>query len=205
MKKTSILALAALTLASCTGGAPTEGGAEALALYHVKSSLGRTAEVIDHQTLTAHLPPAVKADAFKGYRDAVNKARLDYSTSQVRGIQMGMDKALATIETCQTDIAAITRTMAQNDTTTHLIILATLKEKSGATSHLIAAFSPSTLEPELWLPVTTPVQNNAALIANAQHGTLLTPAAMTASQNLDSLATTVDDPVVQFILRSNPK
>ena len=206
MKKTLLftLSLVVFILSSCTGGAPTDGGVEALALYQVKSQLKRTAEVTDHVVLTATLPPDINADAFKAYRDAVNKARLDYSTCQVRGIQMGMDKALATIESSQSEVKALADQLAQADTTTHVIVLATLKEKSGLTSHLVAAFCPATLEPELWLPVTVPVQNNSILIANAQHGTLA-DYAMAPAQNLDSLASTVDDPVVQFILRSNPK
>lgn len=206
MKKPLILILAfvALIISSCTGGAPTDGGAEAIALYYVKSQLKRTAEVTDYTMLTAPLSPAVNADAFKAYRDAVNKARLDYSTCQVRGIQMGMDKALATIESAQTDVKALADQLSLADTVNHVIVLATLKENSGLTSQLIAVFNPSTIEPELWLPVTTPVQNNAILIANALHGTLL-DYAMTPAQNLDSLAATVADPVVQFILRSNPK
>ena len=206
MKKTLILifAFTVFILFSCTGGAPTEGGAEAMALYQVKSQLKRTAEVTDYTTLTATLPPDINADVFKAYRDAVNKARLDYSTCQVRGIQMGMDKALATIESSQLEVKALADQLSLADTTTHIIVLATLKENSGLTSHLVAAFNPVTLEPELWLPITLPVQNNAILIANAQHGTLV-DYAMAPAQNLDSLASTVDDPVAQFILRSNPK
>lgn len=197
--------LIAFGMASCSSNiAPNDNTQEGKAVKFVKKQLKKNGKLLDYQIVNGQLPAEVMADEFKAYRDAVFKARLDYRACEVRGLKAAMEQNIAKIEKCQELVKekAEELTKAQADSE-HLIVLATVEEKGRAgkfQSHLIAVFHPETLELEKWLPITTPVKNNAIMIVNAQNGTLLN-----ADEDPESLTGKTEDPVVQFILRSNPK
>lgn len=161
--------------------------------------------MVDHQVVSGQFPAEMMADAFKAYRDAVFKAQLDYRACQTRGLKAGMEKAVATIAECQAGIKSKVEELEKVQANAeHLFVLATIEEK-GRTgkihSGLIVVFNPETLDMEQWVPITTPVQNNAVLITNAVNGSLIDNG-MEANQDLASVAT---NPIVKFILQSSAK
>lgn len=204
--KTLNLILICLIVAACSPNANSNDyGENAWMMTQLTKSLNRKAKIKECKVLTAPLPIAVlNPDAFKSHRDAVYKASLDYNSCKVRGIQMGMDKALATIAECQTQIekraSELQAAAALKD---YIIALATVEENNSL-SAIIAAFDPETKEMVEWEILTTPIQNTAALIINAAHGSL-EQYGLEREHDLDSLANTVSDSIVKFILTSHAK
>lgn len=202
------LLFAIVLMSSCSFDSSTNisglGDKETKAVKYVKTHLDG-ARLVKYEIVEEQLPLSVYSDYFKKYRDEVYKAQLDYKSCQTRGIQQGMEKALNTILNCQTEIVDRIHKMSESaDTCKYLIVLADVKERSGNPGNLIVAFNPQTLKMEKWISITTPIQNNAALIINSKSQTLL-PYSLTMKQNFDSLANTVTNPVDRFILLSSPK
>lgn len=205
-----IISLCCLIISSCSSnpGIPiNENTAEGKALKTVKKQLKRHGVLVSYEIINGQLPIELNSDNFKKYRDAVYKASLDYRSCKVRNLKAGMEKAINTIETCQVEVKDKVEAMVQtNDKTDYLIVLATAKEKGNlhGNSSYIAVFNPETMNMEKWITITTPIQNNAILISNAMSDHLM-QYGMEMNQNLDSLANTVNNPIVKFILKSNPK
>ena len=204
-----LIAMAAMLLTSCSSNpASSADTPEEKAVSYVKKQLKRNGKLIDYQVVREQLPAEMMADAFKAYRDAVFKAQLDYRACQTRGLKAGMEKAVATIAECQAGIKSKVEQLekAQADDE-HIFVLATIEEK-GRTgkihSGLIVVFNPETLDMEQWVPITTPVQNNAILLTSVANGAI-PDNGMNANQNLDSLASVATNPVVKFILQSSAK
>ena len=202
-----LVVLLAASMTSCSSNsAPNDNTAEGKAVKFVKKQLKKNGKLLDYQIVNGQLPVEIMADEFKAYRDAVFKARLDYRACQVRGLKAAMEQNIAKIQSCQElvkdKVAVLSKAQADSE---YVIMLATVEEKGRAGKfqcHLIAAFNPETLELEKWLPITTPVKNNAIMIVNALNNSLLEA---DDNQDMDSLAAKTTDPVVQFILKSTPK
>lgn len=202
-----LLVLTGLILTSCSSKSGKFSNIkEEKAVDYVRKNLKKQGRLIDYQIVNGPMPIELMPDEFKSYRDAVYKAQLDYRACKVRGLNAGMEKAVNTIAECQEEIKSKIEDMPR-DTNSYIMVLATVQENSaarGRKSNVIAVFNAETLNMEKWATVTTPIQNNAILIANALGGTLLSYG-MDMNHNLDSLASAVTSPVVQFILRSTPK
>ena len=197
--------LIAIGMTSCSSNAtPDDNTQEGKAVKLVKKQLKKNEKLIGYQVVNGQLPIEVMADEFKAYRDAVYKARLDYRACEVRGLKAAMEQNVAKIEKCQELVKEKADELAKEQADDkHVIVLATVEEKGRAgkfLSHLIVAFHPETLKQEMWLPITTPVKNNAIMIVNAQNGTLLD-----ADEDPENLISKTEDPVVRFILKSTPK
>lgn len=85
---------------------------------------------------------------------------------------------------------------------TFLMALVTMKYDDGKEVDYfkqIIAFNPETLEKEYWEPLGS-APGNALLIVNAERGTLADYELSKKGYNIDSLANTVSDPVLKFIL-----
>ena len=206
MMKNLFLSLMVITaaLSSCSGSSSSGGNTpEEKAVSYVKKQLKRQGKLVDYQIVNGQLPIEMMADDFKAYRDAVFKARLDYRACQVRGLKAGMEKAVATITECQEGIKSKVDELSQAQTgDEHIFVLGTVEKKgNGNKFNIVVAFNPETMEMEKWETVTTPIQNNAILLTNALSESLLNYG-MRQDENLDSLANTVNDPVVKFILTS---
>lgn len=205
---TSILMIA-LVLSSCTSGSAPKGNSqEEKAVSSVKMRLESNAKLVDYQVVKGQIPIEMMADELKPFRDIVFKARLDYGTCKVRGLEAGMEQALAKIKECQEGIKGIAEEFAKAQTRSeHIFVLATIEEKSAVgkkQSSLIAVLNPRTKEIEKWEPITTPIKNNAVMVVKAMRGTLLDDGA-DSNQNISSLADAETNPIVKFILKSTPK
>ena len=201
----SFLIMAAMLLSCSSGKGDSQ---EDKAVSYVKKRLERNTKMVDYQVVKGQMPLEMMADELKSYRDIVFKARLDYNTCKVRSLQAGMDMALAKIKECQDGIKGIADELAKTQAGgEHIFVLATLEEKSvlgKRQSSLIAGLNPETMEIEKWVPVTTPVKNNAIMVANAMNGSLLDDG-MDSNENVDKLADATENPIVRFILKSTAK
>ena len=199
-----LMVLAAGVLSSCSGGSASGGNTpEEKAVNYVKKQVKKEGKLVDYQVVSGEWPIELMADAFKAYRDTVFKAQLDYRACQVRGLKAGMEKAVATIAECQEGVKSKVEELEKAQTGgERLFVLGTVERKgSRSQSGIVVVFNPETMEMEQWATVTTPIQNNAVLLTNALSESLLNYG-MRQDENLDSLANTVNDPVVKFILTS---
>lgn len=181
---------------------------EEKAVHYVRLHLEKKTELQSYKVVNGDFPIVLMSDEFKPYRDAVYKAQLDYRTNHVRGLQVGMDKAVATLLQCQNEIKNQVENFRQSHADgDYITVLATLRDNNMSHQteyNLIVVFDSQTLNMEKWETITTPIQNNAILMTGALNGTLLTEG-IGMNQNLDSLAATVTDPVIKFILQSVPR
>lgn len=190
-----------LLLAAC-GPKPGGDTREAKAVSLVKKRLDRGVRLIKSQVASEPMPMELMADEFKQCRDIVFKAQLDYESCKTRGLRAGMDAAVSKIRKCQELIQAEVEKQRQSrDDKERLFVMATIKERSGRESSLVVVFDSETLEIERWIPVTTPVRNNAVMITNALSGRLL-DVATTESADIADKTTSA---VVKFILAATPK
>lgn len=209
MKKIVFLCLTILGLlaVSCSGtnaDGANENTSEGKIVKYVKKGLNRGVKLKEYTIVNSYYPIELSSDDFKKYRDAVFKAGLDYNACKVRGLQAGMESALSTINRVQESIKEIVDEYdSRNDKKEYTFLLGTIVERN-VESYLIVAFDLENNEMIGWHEVTTPIQNNACMIVNALQGKLLDYALNTSSEP-QSLADSVENPVVKFILTSRPK
>ena len=204
-----LLLIMTAVVSSCSSGSSPKGESqEGRAVSYVKKHLERNTKLVDYQVVKGQMPIEMMADELKNYRDIVFKARLDYGACKVRGLAAGMEQALAKIKQCQEGINGIADELAKTQANSeHIFVLATIEEKSALgkrQSNLIAVLNPETMEIEKWVPVTTPVKNNAIIVANAMNGSLLDDG-MDSNENVGKLADATENPIVRFILKSTAK
>ena len=175
---------------------------EAQAVKITEKLLPSGGKIQEYEIITEKLPLAILDEEYKNVRDQVNKARLDYRTCMVRGLEQSAQKNVAILENIQ---ATLIEKIADIETSSpdYLFVLAKVKErnrKDGKLTGVIAIFEPTTLEQVDFIQVTTPLYNNAVMMTQAQKGTLADP---DSGSNTEAL--TSSDPVINFILTSDPK
>lgn len=167
------ITIALLSITACKPARDNRGLSEnrITALDLVESSLDSGDELVSWNFFEQPLPLWIDTDKYKSVRDAVNKAQLDYRNCEKRGIAAGQRQAMAKLEACQEIINEATQANAEK-TSSSLIVIAKIKRRNSLEYNLIVAFNPETMKPEQWLPVTTPVRNNAIMFMNAVNGDL---------------------------------
>lgn len=208
MKKTSFIITCligfTLLLNSCGTGSvkidPNLSSEEAQAVVKTEKSLPRSAKIESYEVVKSTLPLAMLENEYKGIRDQVNKARLDYRTNLTRGLQQVAEKNVETLQTIQKQIVEKSAAIA-NSSPEYIFVLTKVKEgerRDGKLSGYIAIYDPANIEQVDLVQVTTPLYNNAVMMTEALNGTLSNPASD--NENITSM-----NPVVNFILSSNPK
>lgn len=208
MKKISLfISLFTLLLVSSCGSKMVPGEEnltpdELKAVNHVRNYLSRSESLDSIEIVTEPMPAELMTDEYKGYRDDVYKAGLDYNSCKTRGIEQGMVKANEKILEVQNEIQTkVAQWRTEQGTSKYLFVLATVKTSNGGYNKLIAAFNPVTLQNDFMFPLTKPFVNNARMIQNAMNGTLFQYATDT---NGTSPSINSNDPVVNFVLLANP-
>lgn len=193
------IALATLPACNQSAKVSTEGltSSEKKAVIYVENHLERSQELQDYQICEAPIPLAAYPDRFKAIRDAIYKAQLDRENAIKRGIPAEIFNSK--LEACQKQLVDIIADYDSNDSK-QLIVLAHIKNKSGAVWSLIAAFDSSTGAPAVWTPVTTPVVNTAIILLNARENRIVTDGLLCPEWASLNSATEID----RFIIGSNP-
>lgn len=174
---------------------------QAKAVLTTEQSLSSGDEIVDYKVVEGTLPLAMLESEYKGVRDRVNKARIDYRTNITRNLQSVAQQNLATLTEIQSMIvekdSALTAMSPQ-----YIFVLAQVNEKSrrdGNTTGFIGIYDAENVQQLDFVQVTTPLYNNAVMVAEALNGTLVNPN----PEAPDALETS--NPVVDFILHSSPK
>lgn len=199
-----LICLIGLTLASCGSGSvkidPNLSSDEAQAVVKTEKSLPRTAKIESYEVVKSTLPLALLDNEYKGLRDQANKARIDYRTNMTRGLQQVAEKNIQTLQNIQNTIVEKSSNLQANSPE-YIFVLAQVMErerKDGKLSGFIAIYDPNNLQQVDFLQVTTPLYNNAVMVTEALNGVLANP-------NPDNENLKSSNPVVNFILNSNPK
>lgn len=195
-----------LFMASCGGSMKIDNNLssdEAKAVVATEKSLPRGVKIESYEVVKSKLPLALLESEYKNMRDKINKAQIDYKTNMTRGLQEVAQKNLETIKNCQVEIAEKAANLNATSPE-YIFVLASVKEsqrKDGKLTGVITIFDPSTLEKVDFIQVTTPLFNNAVMVTKALEGSLANPTDnFLSNENLEST-----NPVVNFILHSNPK
>ena len=202
-----IAALLCVVITSCTSDADLKKyGDDAWMMKTIRKHFAKKSEITDCVFLTSPMPlELVCSGPFKSYRDAVYKAALDYRACKTRGLGQAMEKSLLKIGEYQNLAASrLPAIIEENDRTEFRIALITADNGHNPPKSIIAVFDPATKQMVGWETVTVPIQNTAAFIVNVERGSLV-QYSLNGSQNLDSLAAVVDNPVTKFILTSHAK
>lgn len=196
-----------ILITSCGGGSvkidPNLSEQEVKALVATEKSLPRGSKIQSYEVVKSTLPLALLENEYKNLRDQAYKARIDYRTNMTRGLQQVAQKNVETLQNIQNTIVENCSRL-QSSSPQYIFVLAEVKEKErrdGKTTGFIAVYDPENLEQVDLIQVTTPLYNNAVMITEALDGTLANPV-----QDPDITQTLKStDPIVNFILNSNPK
>lgn len=173
------------------------------AVLKTKSSLSSGDKMESFSVVTSKLPLALLEPEYKSVRDEVNKAKLDYINCLKRGLDGPAQQKLEILKQVQTTIQEKDSSINVGSGE-YIFVLADVKERTrrdGNLTGFIAVYDPETLEQVDFMQVTTPLYNNAVMMTEALEGRLADPKYFT--ENPSEL--TSNNPVVSFILRSNPK
>lgn len=199
-----VTCLTVILFEACGGGSakidPNLSQEEIQVVKKTEKSLPRGASIESYEVVKSKLPLALLDSEYKDLRDQVNKARIDYRTNMTRGLQQVAEKNVESLQNIQNVIIEKSADL-ESTSPEYLFGLATVKErerKDGKLSGYIAVFDQTNLEQVDLIQVTTPLYNNAVMVTQALNKTLSDP-----SQNNDNLNSS--NPVVNFILNSNPK
>ena len=174
---------------------------EARAVVKTEKSLPRGSQIIDYQVVKTHLPLALLDTEYKNLRDQVFKARIDYRANVARGLKDYAQRNLETLKGIQSQIVYKDSSLTSGSPL-YMFVLANVKEptrKDGKDSGYIAIFDQETLDMVDLIQVTQPLYNNAVMVTEALNGTLANPDPTPVEKLKFS------NPVVEFILNSNPK
>ena len=175
------------------------------AVTYVKKHLNKGDKLESYQVVEEPMPASILEQPFLNFRNIVFKAGLDYQSCKTRGLEGGMKTAEEKLVNARTQIIETENFLTQNiGSSNSVIVLAKVKtprSHDGNLQSLVAVFDPSTMENTEWIPVTTPVQNNVALVICANDSTLFEYAR---EQNHETkmLAAKVSDPVLKFVLEA---
>ena len=201
-----------LALTSCGGGGNASEDAalspkERDAVRHVRKHIGKGEKLLSYEIAEGPMPVELMTDEYKRYRDDVFKAGLDYVNCLKRGLEEPAMKQAQKIQRIQEEIIVKTHEWREEQgTSTYLFVLANVldpKSSEHPQYKLIAVFNPVTMQNDFWLPLTTPFVNNAAMILNAENGTLF-EYATNPDHDTAALAQNVENPVLNFIFSADP-
>lgn len=173
------------------------------AVTYVKKHLERGDKLEAYQVVEEPMPASILEQPFLNLRNVVFKAGLDYQSCKTRGLEAGMKMAEEKLVNARNQILETEKMLEKNiGPEKSVIVLAQIKtprSHDGSLQSLVVVFDPSTMETREWIPVTTPVQNNVALVVCANDSTLFEYAR---EQNHETkiLASKVSDPVLKFVL-----
>ncbi|MCH5224689.1 MAG: hypothetical protein J1D77_01775 [Muribaculaceae bacterium] len=198
----------AIGITSCGGGSsassdPNLNAQEREVVVKTEKSLPKGDKLENYKIVTSSLPLALLDDEYKSTRDQVFKARLDYINCIKRGLDSHAQKNLETLQEIQKQIGEKEENL-KSTSPNYIFVLAEVKERTrrdGKLSGFIAIYDPENLEQVDLVQVTTPLYKNAEMMTEALDGTLADPATF----SKDPSELTSSNPVVEFILRSNPK
>lgn len=208
ISKSLLALLVGIGLTSCGGGGaakldPNMSDRDRKVVEKTEKSLSRGDVIENVSVVTCKLPLALLEPEYKGTRDQVNKARLDYVNCLKRGLEQPAQKQLQILSEIQKGIVEKNANLS-GTSPDYIFVLADVKERSrrdGNLSGYIAVYDASNLEEVDLIQVTKPLYNNAVMVTEALQGSLDNPD--TFSQ--DSANVKSDNPVVNFILQSHPK
>ncbi|MCH5226374.1 MAG: hypothetical protein J1F16_00945 [Muribaculaceae bacterium] len=193
-----------ITLSSCGNSSvkidPNLSAEEAKAVVLTEKSLPGGSKIESYQVVVSTLPLALLDNEYKNLRDEANKARLDYRTNMTRGLPQIAQKNLETLQNIQNTIVEKSKNL-EKSSPEYIFVLADVKEKNRRDNNLtgfIAVYDPKSLEQVDLLQVTTPLYNNAVMVTEALEGNLSNP-------EKGNEIITSNNPIVDFILKSNPK
>lgn len=202
-------------LVSCGGGNNSENTAtedkdarlipeERRALAYVKTHLDNGDTLTDYEVCKGPMPVELMTEVYKGYRDEVNKAGLDYNSCKTRNIPSGMEKAEKKIAEIQNELQTkVSEWQVSQGTSEYVFVLMTLTTKGNTVKKEIAAFNPATGQHDFTLPLTNSMVNNASMIVAGVNGSLFNYAT---DPNFDiSTIIPKDNPMLGFIFNANPK
>lgn len=173
---------------------------EAQAVVNTEKSLPRSAKIESYEVVKLKLPLSLLESEYKSYRDQVNKARIDYRTNMTRGLKQVAEKNIETLINIQNAIVEKSGSI-ESSSPEYIFVLANVKErerKDGKLSGYIAVYDQTNLEQVDLIQITTPLYNNAVMVTEALDGTLADP-----NQDIQNIKSS--NPIVNFILKSNPK
>lgn len=206
----SILSLALLIVLTACGGNKENADANLTPLQNqavtaVKRHLERRDKLVEYQVVEEPMPAAILEQPFLNLRNTVFKAGLDYQSCKTRGLDAGMQMAQDKLDSARQQILATEKMINENiGGAESVIVLAkvkTPKSHDGNLQSIVAVFDQSTMELKEWIPVTTPVQNNVALVVCANTNTI-NEYAREQNHETAMLAATVTDPVLKFVLEA---
>ena len=203
-----------LLVTSCSNGGNTQtdnadlSPKERDALKHTIDKLNSHEELESFEIVEGKMPVELMTDEFKKYRDDVFKTGMDYNNCLKRGLQDEADKQAQKLLRYQEEILVKATEWQEGTggTSNYLFVLATIKDSSNTThplSKVISVYNPVTMQHDFWMPLTTPIVNNAALILNAVNGSLLEYATNPAYET-KALADSINNPVLKFIFDADP-
>lgn len=211
MKKIfSLFALCSLIFITSCGGSDNKEDAnlspnQKQAVAYVRSHLERGVKLADYEVVEEAMPVELLEGEFQSIRNGVFKAGLDYLSCQTRSLDAGMEMAREKISAYQEEIQAKVSELKNKYGNTQMIIVCGKVETKAtfevAPQSLVVVFNPDTMEPECWIPVTVPVQNNAGMVLNGINGTLF-DYSINPDHDFKAMADETSDPVVKFVLDS---
>lgn len=160
----------------------------------------KSAKIESYEVVKAKLPLALLDVEYKNLRDQANKACIDYHTNITRGLKQVAQKNIETLQSIQ-ELIIEKSVELESSSPEYLFVLANVKEKERNDKKLsgfIAVYDPVSLDQVDLIQVTKPLYNNAVMMTEALSGDLVNP-----DQDKDTI--TSDNPIVNFILHSNPK
>lgn len=195
-----------LGMVSCGGSVkidPNLSKEEAQAVVMTEKSLPTGDKMVSYQVVKEKLPLALMDSEYKSYRDQAYKAQLDYRACVTRGLTEAAQKNVEILQGLQSSIREKSKQL-ESQSPEYIFVLAEVKERTrrdGKNSSFIGVYDPETMQQVDLIQATTPVYKNAVMVTQALDGTLCDPAK--ADPAPDQISST--NPVVQFVLSSNPK
>lgn len=206
LKRLSFAMIASLLLFSCGSSVKTDPNLskeESEAVVKTEKSLPRGDKMVSYEVVKEKLPLAILEAEYKAYRDQAYKAQLDYRACMTRGLNEAAQKNIEILKNIQNSIVEKSQNL-ESQSPEYIFVLAEVKERNhrdGKLSGFIAIYDSTTLERVDLIQVTTPLYKNAVMVTQALDGKLTDPT----KNNMDSNDVSSSNPVVEFILTSNPK
>lgn len=211
MKNTLSFSILSLLLLLCSCGGGDGGNYEGLspeetkAVKYVKSHLERGDKLVDYEITYGTLPAEMLDEPFLKIRNAVYKDGLDIQTNQKRGLTQAVEMSEQRIAAAQEQVKTMVANMQKEiGDKKYLIVMAHVKAAKAVSeepSSLIAMFDAESGAPEVWQPITAPVQNTVALAVASQNNELK-EYALNQNHDFKAMAAKTDNPVLKFILNS---
>lgn len=174
---------------------------EKQAVEYVKNNLKNEYELIDYQIISEGQLPLIISDEFDNYDKNLFREKLDYDLYEKR--KKNPRTEFPFIESLQSEIKERYSELEQKRSNKeYLLVLGTLKKDDGLKIEFhktLVALNPENYSDNKWIRVNNNLIKKTAIVASALDNNL-TNYTIYLTPNLDSLAKTVSDPVMRFIL-----